>query len=79
MKKKVVKKKTKLVIKINKQFSDIEKLRTIAKAEIKKANFAMRSCWNCNPGHARLKKASCVIWCFGCEHYFYKGKDITEK
>jgi ribosomal protein S27E len=79
MKKKAVKKKTKLVAKTSGRFSDLEKLRIMAKAEMKKENFAMRSCWNCNPGHTRLKKAECVILCFGCGHYFYKGKDVTEK
>ncbi len=38
----------------------------------------MRSCWNCNAAHEHLRSAeNCVIWCFDCGHYFFKGVDIT--
>ena len=41
-------------------------------------NYAMRSCWKCNSALEHLKKAEYVIMCFGCGHWFYKGKDLTK-
>ena len=39
----------------------------------------MRSCWNCNSAHERLKDADCPILCLmGCGHWYYKGIDITQ-
>lgn len=38
---------------------------------------ALRSCWVCNPAHEHLKQVDYLILCFECEHYFYKGQDIT--
>jgi hypothetical protein len=61
----------------------IEELREEASKLIKKTNgdcIAMRSCWKCNPAHEHFKRGmdkTWVLWCFGCGHYFYKGKDIT--
>lgn len=44
-----------------------------------RANFGMRSCWNCNGAHEHLKGAEYVFTCFECGHWYYKGFDITEK
>lgn len=40
-------------------------------------NFALRSCWSCNPAHEHLRNAECVILCFACGHYFFNGVDVT--
>lgn len=40
-------------------------------------NVAMRSCWNCNPAHERLKTADCLIMCFGCGHFYLRGHDLS--
>jgi hypothetical protein len=38
----------------------------------------MRSCWNCNSAHERLKLVEdAVIFCFDCGNYFFNGVDIT--
>jgi ribosomal protein S27E len=42
-------------------------------------NFAIRSCWNCNNAHEHLKNSGCLINCFSCGKWFYKGVDITEQ
>lgn len=57
----------------------LKELRKEALKLIKKDinNLCFRSCWKCNSAHEHLKKADYVINCFGCGHYFYKGKDIT--
>ena len=39
----------------------------------------LRSCWNCNEAHERLKQSEYVIICFSCGHWFYQGVDITEE
>jgi len=46
--------------------------------EARTKEVCLRSCWNCNPAHEGLKKASYVICCFDCGGYFYKGVEITE-
>lgn len=40
---------------------------------------AMRSCWNCNPAHRHLRSTTdrCIIFCFDCGRYYFKGIDIT--
>ena len=63
----------------------IEQLRDEARELIKKTKgqaIGFRSCWNCNPAHEHFKKGKWGDWvlqCFECGHYYYKGKDITEK
>lgn len=44
----------------------------------KKADFALRSCWECNPAHEHLKQADHLICCFECGRYWYKGVCITD-
>lgn len=39
--------------------------------------FALRSCWNCNPSHKHLKCVGYVINCFECGHWFFQGIDVT--
>lgn len=43
-----------------------------------KANYALRSCWNCNSAHEHLREAEYVIMCFGCGHWFFKGVQLSE-
>ena len=58
---------------------ELKRLREEAFEQMKKDEGpAMRSCWNCNSGHEHLKGAKCVIVCFECGHYYFKGEDITE-
>ena len=42
-------------------------------------DFAMRSCWNCNPAHEHLKNddPAFLFVCFDCGHWFYRGADLT--
>lgn len=58
--------------------------RAAAKAKLKadSSDWAMRSCWNCNPAHSHFLEDtndgflfSCVM---GCGRWFYAGVDITE-
>jgi uncharacterized Zn finger protein len=50
------------------------------RAEAEGKPLAMRSCWNCNPSHQHLKKETeCVIYCFECGNYFFKGVKITDQ
>lgn len=59
----------------------LKQLRTEAEKILKKKkyNFTFRSCWKCNGAHGHLKESPHVIHCFGCGHWYYKGKDITIK
>lgn len=43
---------------------------------IAKCDYALRSCWNCNSGHERLKKVDYIIYCLWCGNYYYKGKKL---
>lgn len=36
----------------------------------------MRSCWECNSAHERLKKVDYIIFCFECGRLLYKGKHL---
>lgn len=36
----------------------------------------MRSCWECNSAHERLKKVDYIIFCFECGRLWYKGKPL---
>ena len=60
---------------------NLQEARNKALAILKKdrTNFAWRSCWKCNGAHEHLKDADCIINCFNCGHWYYKGIDITEK
>ena len=40
---------------------------------------AMRSCWECNPGHEGLKQAEGLFVCFECGRLFQDGKFITSE
>ena len=60
----------------------LDVLREEALALLRKDNRSLifRSCWNCNSAHERLKTVdNCVINCFECGHYYYKGVDITKE
>lgn len=56
-----------------------EQIKEEAKELIKDGYFIWRSCWKCNPSHEHLKESPDVISCFECDHWFYKGKDITNE
>jgi hypothetical protein len=43
-----------------------------------RADFALRSCWNCNAVHEGLKEAGYIISCFECGHWFFKGQQLSE-
>lgn len=59
----------------------LKQLRDEAKKLLKKShdNLTMRSCWKCNGAHEHLKESLYIIMCFECGHFYYKGRDITEK
>lgn len=46
---------------------------------IENEQFALRSCWNCNSGHERLKNVDYIIRCFVCGLSYYKGKHLKVK
>lgn len=58
----------------------MKSLREQAKDKIRedRNNVCFRSCWNCNSGHEYLKEAEYVINCPWCDHWYYKGEDVTE-
>ena len=35
--------------------------------------FAMRSCWECNPAHERLKESPGLFVCFECGRWYMDG------
>lgn len=39
----------------------------------KSGNFAMRSCWECNPSHEHLKKIGGLFTCIDCGRYYMNG------
>ena len=39
----------------------------------------MRSCWNCNSAHERLKQADYIIYCLWCDSLYYKGESLEIK
>jgi hypothetical protein len=43
---------------------------------VKLNDFALRSCWNCNPSHEHLKRVAYVIRCFECWLLYYKGEVV---
>lgn len=59
----------------------VEKARQEATAilDADRAAYQFRSCWNCNPAHAHLKKSAVPVLCFGCGRWYFKGIDITEE
>lgn len=42
----------------------------------KKGEPALRSCWECNSAHKRLKKADYLIYCMWCGKLYLKGKEV---
>ena len=43
---------------------------------IKSGQISFRTCWKCNPSHKHLRTNSFYIF-LGCDHWYYKGKNIT--
>ena len=39
-------------------------------------NVVIRSCWNCNSSHERLKDKDYIIHCIWCNRLYLKGKEI---
>jgi hypothetical protein len=58
----------------------LAELRKEAKEIVKKnENLVIRSCWNCNSAHKWMKKdKACVILCYDCGNYYYKGVKVSE-
>jgi len=57
---------------------ELEHLRECAHAAIDRGEFQLRSCWNCNLAHDRLKRSDVPLCCFICGHWYFRGVDITE-
>ena len=60
-----------------------KELRKEAQAWLKKnpGEFAMRSCYKCNPAHEYFREDNSpwLMTCVECGHWFWRGIDITEK
>ena len=57
---------------------ELRKLFEEARAKYELNEYAIRSCWKCNPAHEYLKNADYLFHCIWCGHWFYKGVDLTE-
>jgi len=44
-----------------------------ARILLKNTEFAMRSCWECNPAHNHLKKVGGLFTCFECGRWYMNG------
>ena len=49
----------------------------MARWEKDRADYALRSCWACNPGHKHLKKSDYPIRGFCCGHLYLNGHRIS--
>lgn len=58
---------------VDKLFAEAESLRAQDPPAV-----ALRSCWNCNPAHERLKQADCLIMCFSCGGWYLRGHNLSE-
>lgn len=45
----------------------------------KEDKFSIRSCWECNHAHERLKKASGLYTCYDCERWFINGDFLSNE
>ena len=45
----------------------------------KDGDFAMRSCWECNPAHEQLKYAAGLFACFDCGRWWIDGDYLTDE
>jgi hypothetical protein len=44
-----------------------------------KNEFAMRSCWECNPAHEHLKKVGGLFVCYDCVRWFMNGDFLANE
>jgi hypothetical protein len=58
--------------------AELEALRDAARAAANEGRYALRTCWVCNPAHEHLRTSDCLIECFGCGNYYYRGVRITD-
>lgn len=56
-------------------------MKNIEKAEelIKKTEFSMRSCWECNPAHEYFKNVGGLFTCFECGRWYMNGDFFTSE
>lgn len=57
---------------------ELQRLRDKAPAD----KCGMRSCWNCNPSHARFLENvldDFLFRCFSCGRIYFNGADLTEE
>ncbi len=60
---------------------ELDSARAIARLKLEKADYAMRSCWSCNPAHAHFLEDlndKFLFVCFDCGGWFYQGVEITQ-
>ena len=55
-----------------------EHIEKVIGREIKEDEPVFRSCWKCNLCHKHLKDKNwdCLLYCFVCGNYYYRGKKI---
>lgn len=58
--------------------SELVALREAARAAERDGRYILRTCWVCNPAHEHLRASDCVLECFGCGEFYYRGARITE-